>query len=134
MTIRKLARRTAAAGAAVAMAVTAALTPAQPALAGWDQCAEGWFCMWENNAYTGYFYALLNADSPNFGGAFNDKMTSYWNRSGETYIVFMDSNYNGGCYWVSPGESTSAVSSSGNDLATSARRWNPSDNSRFCQF
>lgn len=65
---------------------------------------------------------------------FNDKMTSYWNRSKYTYLVFEHSNYRGGCLaTVRPGESTSAVPPWANDAATSARRWRKSDVHRFCQ-
>ena len=74
MKIRKIALR----GAAVATAVLSvtALT-AGSASAAPEQCEPGYFCMWENNAYTGRIYALRNADSPNFGDFFNDKMTSF---------------------------------------------------------
>lgn len=131
MKIRKIALR----GAAVATAVLSvtALT-AGSASAAPEQCEPGYFCMWENNAYTGRIYALRNADSPNFGDFFNDKMTSYWNRSNHTYVVFEHVNYGGTClHTIRPGESTSAVPTWANDLASSARRWRAEDAFEFCQ-
>ncbi|SFJ01300.1 peptidase inhibitor family I36 protein [Amycolatopsis sacchari] len=134
MKITTRTRRMASAGIALATAAAATVAMATPASASYDQCPDGWFCMWENNAYTGYFYGLLNADSPNFGNDFNDKMTSYWNRSPDRWLVFSDSSYGGVCMTIEPGQSSSAVKPEINDTATSARRWVPSDVNKFCQF
>ena len=104
--------------------LSAAVLTAGSASADYNQCEPGWFCRWENNAYTGRIYALRNADSPNFGKDFNDKMTSYWNRSNHTYLVFEHTKYEGTCLaTVYPGDSKSAVAPWANDEATSARRW-----------
>ncbi|MDR7277228.1 peptidase inhibitor family I36 protein [Catenuloplanes atrovinosus] len=133
MSIGKYASRIAVGVAAATMAVLG-LAPAQPALAGTEQCNEGWFCMWENNQYTGYYYGLLNADSPNVGNDFNDKMTSYWNRSPHTYLVFFDTSYGGGCSKLGPGWSNPAVNWGMNDQITSARRWRPGDENTVCNY
>ncbi len=113
--------------------LSAVVVAGGPAAAAPSQCEPGWFCMWENNSYTGRFYALLNADSPNVGKDFNDKMTSYWNRSPHTYLAFRHSGYGAGCtFYIEPGESSAAVPTWGNDEITSVRRKQPGED-LFCQ-
>lgn len=132
MKIRRFAFR----GTAVAAAVLSLTAlSAGSASADYTQCEPGWFCMWEHMNYKGRFFALRNGEeSPNFGKEFNDKMTSYWNRSNHTYLVFRDANYGACIFTIRPGASEGAVQEWRNDEATSARKQVESDiYNLFCQ-
>ncbi|MFE2290136.1 peptidase inhibitor family I36 protein [Streptomyces sp. NPDC059452] len=98
---------------------TAALT-APPAAADADQCPSGSFCVWEQSSYRGDF-RHYTASNPNVGNYMNDRMTSYWNRTGRTVSVYEHSNYVGCMFSVAPGGSEAAVASHFNDKMTSFR-------------
>lgn len=121
------------AGIFTASALTLVVTPT--ASASYSQCPAGYFCMWENSSYTGMFYASPGSVS-NVGG-FNDKATSFWNRTNTWVTAYANSNYGtysecsmGGCLGTGcaafgPGSSSAAIpSSSGisfNDKVSSFR-------------
>ncbi|MER5369389.1 peptidase inhibitor family I36 protein [Streptomyces sp. NPDC002722] len=55
---------------------------ASPAVADSDQCPYGSFCVWEKSSYRGDFRHYTSS-TPNVGDYTNDRMTSYWNRTGK---------------------------------------------------
>ncbi len=133
MKIKRRVARIAALCAMTAAVATTAVVVEHSAFAAYQDCGDGWFCMWDDMNYGGRIYALQNADSPNVGDYFNDRMTSYWNRTQDIYIAFEQVNYQGTCFWISPGESSAYVGRSLSDIVTSVRRWQPGDEHLFCQ-
>ncbi|ARF74773.1 peptidase inhibitor family I36 protein [Kitasatospora albolonga] len=108
--------------AATVLAVTAgtAVLTAPPAAADPNQCPNGSFCVWEQSSYRGDF-RHYTASTPNVGNYMNDRMTSYWNRTGRTVSVYEHSNYVGCMFSIAPGGSEAAVASHFNDKMTSLR-------------
>ncbi|MFI9624498.1 peptidase inhibitor family I36 protein [Streptomyces sp. NPDC052042] len=98
---------------------TASMT-ASPAAADSDQCPSGSFCVWEQSSYRGDFRHYTSSN-PNVGDYMNDRMTSYWNRTGKTVSVYEHSNYVGCMFTIAPGKSEAAVASHFNDKMTSLR-------------
>lgn len=121
-----------------AFAVTMVVAP--PASAHYSQCPDGYFCMWEHSSYEGAFFKT-NRSVSNVGSSFNDKATSFWNRTDVWVTVFQHAGYTGDalgggfgvpsgikCVNFAPGASTAAVIGDFNDDATSAlgNSYNPS--------
>ncbi|MFD5494773.1 peptidase inhibitor family I36 protein [Streptomyces sp. NPDC001812] len=108
--------------AAAALALTAGTVflTASPAAADYTQCPSGSFCVWEQSSYRGDFRHYTSSN-PNVGDYMNDRMTSYWNRTGKTVSVYEHSNYVGCMFTVAPGGSEAAVASHFNDKMTSLR-------------
>jgi hypothetical protein len=95
-------------------------------------CRPGQLCFWENSSYTGRNLRFTNVNSSaNIGGWFNDKMTSYWNRTRKAYIFFQNTNYRGTHVCSKAGSSSAAVRSGFNDRMSSFRVKRSND---FCQF
>ncbi|MCX5098380.1 MULTISPECIES: peptidase inhibitor family I36 protein [unclassified Streptomyces] len=109
-------------GAAAALAFTAGIASmtASPAVADSDQCPYGSFCVWEKSSYRGDFRHYTSS-TPNVGDYTNDRMTSYWNRTGKTVSVYEHSNYVGRMFTVGPGKSEAAMASHFNDKMMSLR-------------
>lgn len=79
---------------AAASAVTAfagSLLAASPshAATGWDRCPDGTFCIFEHANGQGRMAYFIKGSSdlavPIGGFVFNDKTTSYWNRTAKVY-------------------------------------------------
>lgn len=115
---RKIASRLASIGAALTFAVATAGLAAVPAAADSSQCSAGNFCVWEHSSYTGKFLQSKSSVS-NVGNDFNDKMTSYWNRTDKTVAVYQHDKYTGCMFSIGPGKSEAAVASHFNDKMTS---------------
>ncbi|ONK11729.1 peptidase inhibitor family I36 protein [Streptomyces sp. MP131-18] len=98
---------------------TTSLT-AHPAAADPNQCPNGSFCVWEQSSYRGDFRHYTSSN-PNVGNYMNDRMTSYWNRTGKTVSVYEHSNYTGCMFSIGAGKSEAAVASHFNDKMTSLR-------------
>lgn len=88
----------------------------RPAVAGLDDatCDPGEACVWQDENYTGCFTDLpvpgLDADwgdgQPdwnNCGGAIEDKVSSYWNRSDQIVVFYTRRGYLGNALCVWPG-------------------------------
>ncbi|GAA1007841.1 hypothetical protein STXM2123_3490 [Streptomyces sp. F-3] len=101
-----------------AMGAAALTTP--PAAADADQCPPGSFCVWEHSSYRGDFRHYTSS-TPNVGEYMNDRMTSYWNRTGKTVSVYEHANYVGCMITIAPGRAEAAVASHFNDKMTSLR-------------
>lgn len=104
----------------MALTAGAATLVGNPAVADSEQCPNGSFCVWEQSSYRGDF-RHYTASNPNVGDYMNDRMTSYWNRTGKTVAVYEHSNYVGCMFSVKPGGSEAAVASHFNDKMTSLR-------------
>ncbi|ALC26734.1 peptidase inhibitor family I36 protein [Streptomyces bacillaris] len=117
---RRLTPRLWAAAAVTIAATSAAALTAPPAAADSDQCPNGSFCVWEQSSYRGDFRHYTGSN-PNVGNYMNDRMTSYWNRTGRTVSVYEHSNYVGCMFSIAPGGSEAAVASHFNDKMTSLR-------------
>lgn len=117
-----LARRVSTAVAALA-AVAGVWTAAAPgAAAASGDCPADKFCAWENSSYTGRLMIANAGDSnPNVGSGFNDKLTSYWNRTNHYITLYFDSNYRGCMITIPPGGSSAAIPTQFNDKMTSFR-------------
>ncbi|WP_434444037.1 peptidase inhibitor family I36 protein [Lentzea sp. E54] len=113
-------------------AVSAAFVAPQSASAHYSQCPAGGFCMWEHSNYEGMFYNTYSSDA-NVDG-FNDKATSFWNRSNVWVTVHQHANFESDAYApcvgcppavycavIAPGASSWSVGEF-NDKATSVRR------------
>ncbi|QXE38778.1 peptidase inhibitor family I36 protein [Streptomyces sp. GMY02] len=98
---------------------TVSLT-APPAAADPNQCPSGSFCVWEQSSYRGDFRHYTTSN-PNVGNYMNDRMTSYWNRTGKTVSVYEHGNYVGCMISIPQGRSEAAVASHFNDKMTSLR-------------
>ncbi|MCX4870123.1 peptidase inhibitor family I36 protein [Streptomyces sp. NBC_00825] len=109
-------------GAAAVLAFTAgaASMTASPAVADSDQCPSGSFCVGEKSSYRGDFRNYTSSN-PNVGDYMNDRMTSYWDRTGITVSVYEHSNYVGCMFTIGPGKSEAAMASHFNDSMTSLR-------------
>ena len=54
-----------------------------------SQCRKGWLCMWSDPNFGGRIFALSEGTaSPNVGKWFNDKMSSYWNRTRKDAVFY----------------------------------------------
>jgi hypothetical protein len=106
--------------AAVSVAAAIAALTAPSAAADAEQCPSGSFCVWEQSSYRGDFRHYTDSN-PNVGNYMNDRMTSYWNRTGKTVSVYEHSNYVGCMFSVAPGSYEAAVPSHFNDKMTSLR-------------
>lgn len=118
--LRSVASRFWTAAAVLAVVTGTASLTAQPAAADSDQCPSGSFCVWEQSSYRGDFRHYTSS-TPNVGDYINDRMTSYWNRTGKTVSVYEHSNYAGCMFSAKPGQSEAAVASHFNDKMTSLR-------------
>ncbi|WP_062213857.1 peptidase inhibitor family I36 protein [Streptomyces sp. NBRC 109706] len=120
MGIRNIVARLWSVAAVLTLATGGVTLTAPAAAADSSQCPNGSFCVWEHSSYTGRF---LHSGSSvaNVGNDMNDRMTSYWNRTGKTVSVYEHSNYTGCMISVAPGRSEAAVASHFNDKMTSFR-------------
>lgn len=118
--IRSAASRLWSAAAVLAVVVGTASLTAQPVVADPNQCPSGSFCVWEQSSYRGDFRHYTGSN-PNVGNYMNDRMTSYWNRTGKTVAVYEHGNYVGCMFSIRPGRSDAAVPSHFNDKMTSLR-------------
>lgn len=64
------------------------------ALGDGGMCKPGWFCMWEDNNYNGNAIGFI-PNVANVGSYWNDRATSFWNRTGKTVCVWTDTWYRG---------------------------------------
>jgi len=95
-------------------------------------CHAGWICFWQNSSYSGLYLMFTHTNSnANIGSWFNDRMTSYWNRTRNFYGLFQESNYQGVEMCAKSSSSSAAVPSGFNDRMTSFRIHSPHD---FCQY
>lgn len=106
--------------AVLAVVVGTASMTAPTAAADPNQCPAGSFCVWEQSSYQGDFRHYTSS-TPNVGDYMNDRMTSYWNRTGKTVSVYEHSNYTGCMFSARSGQSEAAVPSHFNDKMTSLR-------------
>lgn len=118
--IGSISSRLGTAAAVLALTAGTAFLTASPAAADSSQCPSGSFCVWEQSSYRGDFRHYTSSNS-NVGDYMNDRMTSYWNRTGKTVSVYEHSNYVGCMFTIAPGKSEAAVASHFNDKMTSLR-------------
>jgi hypothetical protein len=109
-------RKLATLSAVVAAAVTATVGVAGPAEAAEPWCPEGNLCIYEHSSYRG---DTMLPYSGNLDSRFNDKMTSYWNRSDRTWCFYADSNFRTSFANVEPGAWSYAVETRWNDKLSS---------------
>ncbi|WP_433274700.1 peptidase inhibitor family I36 protein [Actinosynnema sp. CS-041913] len=73
-------------------------------VASWEQCLDGYFCVWEypngNAGVIGGHFARFawgseNLANPIGGFVFNDKISSVWNRTGKVWCTHVDKEYQG---------------------------------------
>jgi hypothetical protein len=81
------------------LAVVGSLFVASPAHATWNQCASGFFCMWNNNDASGSFVAYQLAVIRAEGGIdlpanYDNWANSFWNRTSRDIVIFDNAN----CY------------------------------------
>ncbi|WP_030423421.1 peptidase inhibitor family I36 protein [Streptomyces sp. SCSIO 75703] len=117
---RGFSTRLRAAAAVLAFTAATATMTAHPVAADSGQCPSGSFCVWEQSSYRGDFRHYTSSN-PNVGDYMNDRMTSYWNRTGKTVSVYEHSNYVGCMFTIAAGKSEAAVASHFNDKMTSLR-------------
>lgn len=70
------------------------------------QCSNGSFCFWQNKDFGGAFGWLANGQSnPNIGlgTGWNDRISSWSNRTDQWYSLWEHDNYGGGCFNQVPG-------------------------------
>ncbi|SOD64364.1 Peptidase inhibitor family I36 [Streptomyces zhaozhouensis] len=118
--LRNIGPRLWAAAAVLVFTAATATLGTHTASADSDQCPNGSFCVWEQSSYRGDFRHYTSSNA-NVGDYMNDRMTSYWNRTGKTVSVYEHSNYTGCMFSVAPGASEAAVASHFNDKMTSIR-------------
>ncbi|MGW2562273.1 peptidase inhibitor family I36 protein [Streptomyces sp. NPDC001514] len=104
------------AGALVIGATAATATPAS-ATEGWERCPEGLLCLFGDSNYEGL--VICFPGNPIGHAHRNDKATSYWNRTNETYSLYEHSNGEGMCRNIEPGHSSPNVGSDWNDKVSS---------------
>ncbi|MFJ4153002.1 peptidase inhibitor family I36 protein [Streptomyces galbus] len=89
------------------------LTVAPGAAASYSQCPDKEFCMWQHTGYDGMF-VYSSEPQPNLHD-FNDRASSFWNRTNSWITVYSNSNYNqadggwagrGICWEIAPGASS----------------------------
>jgi hypothetical protein len=98
---RMYAAVTVAAGALVATSVVSTPASADVGTMSWEQCnGLSGFCMWQDKDATGRnFFTGRSASSL---GSFDNKATSFWNRTASFWCVYQWSNYGGGAMRISP--------------------------------
>ncbi|MFJ8229728.1 peptidase inhibitor family I36 protein [Streptomyces sp. NPDC094448] len=103
---------------AVVLAVGTVRAPAVSASPG--DCRGGWFCVWEHYNYEGSF-VTTNQSLSYVGNGFNDKATSYWNRTSWYVTLYPDAGYRGGCMMnsIPPGGSSPLLPAHLNDKLSS---------------
>lgn len=99
------------------MALTAALLVflglQVPTAANAEPGPSGQLTMWQNDSYEGQQESRLSTDSnlhndscagcdPGFGGDFGDDMSSYVNKTGNWWVFYVDTNYEGFRFCVRP--------------------------------
>ncbi|MFJ2261600.1 peptidase inhibitor family I36 protein [Streptomyces sp. NPDC087844] len=94
---------------------------ATPAQADYTQCKTGQFCLWDDTNYSGRFAGSQYSHS-NVGDYMNDRMSSFWNRTGRTVCFFADSGFKPSSSYMCqlPGASASNVGMY-NDILTGFR-------------
>ncbi|MBY6307883.1 peptidase inhibitor family I36 protein [Streptomyces clavuligerus] len=85
-----------------------------------SDCRASWFCAWEHMNYEGSFVST-NQSLPYVSNAFNDKATSYWNRTSWYVTLYPDADYRSGCMMnsIPPGGSSPLLPGHLNDKVSS---------------
>ncbi|CAM5567334.1 peptidase inhibitor family I36 protein [Streptomyces fumanus] len=87
--------------AALAGAIGLGTAHAPGAMASAADCPDKKFCLWEHAAYQGAI-AYSSNPQPDLHG-FNDKATSFWNRTDGWITVYDETNYRKVCWEIPPG-------------------------------
>ncbi|MFJ4152991.1 peptidase inhibitor family I36 protein [Streptomyces galbus] len=111
--------RTLAAAAALAATVGVGIINAPTASANSADCPANEFCMWQHSNYDGIL-AYSSEPQPDLHD-FNDRATSFWNRTSSWISVYRDNNYGYCLANISPGSSSPNVGNALNDRISSFR-------------
>ena len=111
---------------AVASAVSLTAAVAPQAQAAWLDCRDARMCLFDGTN-GGRPYASFAIGSPDLGAYrpyFNNRTSSYWNRTGSRWCLYRDRGYGGGYLVVEPGNSyyTNSLSSYWNNTISSLRK------------
>lgn len=102
----------------------------KPADAASGDCASGYFCFWLHSSYSGARHNVASGGTrynlhnwacgscPN--GIWNDRASSWYNRTSRYYCIYWDSGYRGSRILLSPGKAIS-FNSTWNDQMSSVR-------------
>jgi hypothetical protein len=106
--------------------LTAVGVTATPAHADSADCPANRFCVWTNATYTGRFayFSVGSADlrTPIGGYVFNNRISSLWNRTGQSWCLFDDPGYGPPRFVQSAGGFRANLAIDGfNDKASSLR-------------
>ncbi|WP_128382442.1 peptidase inhibitor family I36 protein [Streptomyces cavernae] len=111
---RHMARATAAGAALLATLTASAITAPTASAAPWDRCPENKFCIFQDMGYEGEI-AYSSHNQPNLGW-FNDRTSSYWNKTDHPIAIYMHANYGGIlCYDIPAGGSDGHLDNPYND-------------------
>ncbi|MFD6530584.1 peptidase inhibitor family I36 protein [Streptomyces sp. NPDC060184] len=87
---------------------------ASSATASYSECPDDEFCMWQHVEYEGLF-VYSSEPQPNVHD-FNDRASSFWNRTDGWIAVYGDSNYGNSsspeknyCWSIAPGASSANI-------------------------
>ncbi|EDY47310.1 peptidase inhibitor family I36 protein [Streptomyces clavuligerus] len=111
--------RLAAITGAFAAAFAAGTVQAPVAAADPSICRAVWFCVWSDANQEGA-YLMSKGNVSYVGTDFNDKASSYWNRTSWYVNFYYDANYGGGCMLsIPPGGSSTLLPGNLNDRMSS---------------
>ncbi|MDL5206050.1 peptidase inhibitor family I36 protein [Streptomyces sp. ALI-76-A] len=80
--------------AAVAAVTALGTAVASPAMADSRDCPANAFCAWDNSSYNGrLIHSNAGQSVSNVGFYFNDKLTSYWNRTNHWVSLYAHAGY-----------------------------------------
>ncbi|PNE15100.1 hypothetical protein B1H26_31465 [Amycolatopsis sp. BJA-103] len=73
-------------------------------ITAWADCPPGWLCVWEHTNAQGWMARLQTSlsDLRNFG--FNDRISSLWNRTADSWCAYSGIGYGGDRLPIEPGQ------------------------------
>ncbi|WP_420819183.1 peptidase inhibitor family I36 protein [Nonomuraea lactucae] len=82
-----------------------------------SDCPDGYFCFWGDSEFRGRWFAA-RVPIPNVGIAHNDQASSYWNRTGQTWCLYIHENYRDRMDTVPPGKEKNYMIGANDDLTS----------------
>ncbi|MEU1877756.1 peptidase inhibitor family I36 protein [Streptosporangium sp. NPDC020072] len=113
--------------AATVMAVSTMTTvvtaaPAQAKAMDWDNCPEGYVCLYGDTYGRGRYSNTPGTEKANVGAFINDLTSSIWNRTNDAVCFYEHTNWGGRTLiGVGPGEWVDNVGVAANDKISSYR-------------
>ena len=119
MFLRRISARVAASCVALLSVTGIGIVNAPSAAAHYSDCPDTKFCLWQDSGYEG-LYEYSYKPKPDLGD-FNDRATSFWNRTSDWISVYRDNSYGYCLANISPGASSYNVGDALNDRISSFR-------------